>query len=248
MAKQLFFCLFLLLCYPALAICQIYNLKIKDFGCSYALLPSKNISLDLYSTPAKSNQPFARLDAGDFENKSRTHIPRSSITYLNTNSMENMSERIVEIFVCVYGLAVLSFSPDSEWVNVSLDCNKEVNPPSAWFNVFDASLLNVQIKSWTNFFEKNWTLHFLNNSDIMFYSKYADTTQIFPKLSMDKTRPDYCMRVIKTSGHWMLVYLDSPCNIPVQMDSLYQSKNQSPKVWIRHIDDRGRPRVWYLSE
>ncbi len=224
-----------------------------DFGFAYvSLTPWKGTSILLFPSPEKTKQPLASLKYGFVEYKG-TNVTNFRLTFGGSDTSEDMYPRLLEIErVDEYGMPVLSFSPDSQWVEVSLDCRQLNNPPSAWLNIANAKRSNIQVKSWTTFFGYDWAIQFLCDSIMAFYSQPNDASRIFPRLTPqadDSTSVDYCMRVLKTAGPWMQVYLESPSTFEGDEDARharYKSANPPPKVWIRYLDGRGRPRVWYL--
>lgn len=221
-----------------------------NFGRSFvSLVPWKGASILLYDSASKNNPPIARLKFGFVEVRKDqyvTNVTDFKLTYISNDSTEDIFSRLIEVTrVDEYGMPVLSYSPDSEWVNVALDCRVFINPPSAWLNVSDTRKAEIRIKSWANFFPPEFFVDFLCDSMMAFYSRPVIETRIFPKLQRD-----FCMRVIKSSGPWMQVYLESPCtfmlDFPKPEHTSNKSKNPSPKVWIKYLDNRGSPRIWCL--
>ena len=225
----------------------------NDYGIGFvAVRPLHTMSLTLFPIPEHTKPPYARFDMGMFEIEPGSFVSRYSLTTLRSDAMQDMSNRILDVAgVDESGIPILSFASDSAWVKVSLDCGTKQNPPSAWINVSDAEKMGFDVILWNQFFKKDWALTFQCDSVLKFYSQPSDRYQIFPELSTDQGFPDYCMRVIKTSGAWMQVHLESPSMFledPSVRERAYQSKTPPPRVWIKYLDDRGRPIVWYLSE
>ncbi len=245
MTKYLFQSFFILLTSAMPSFAQYSGPCDTNFGRNYiSLSTSKNDSITLYSAPSKAEKPVARLYARFTQVRDNTYVPKPTLAWLGADSIENMSARMIDVYdVSEFALPVLSFSPDSGWAKVSLDCREQVDTPCAWLNVADARKAKLKVKSWASFFERDWTVVFLCEDMMGFYSAPYDTCQIFPTLSGDSSESDYWMKVIKTSGNWMLVSLQSP----IPSDGV-EPIDKFPEVWIKYLDDQGRPRVWYTQE
>ncbi len=237
--------------FKTFALSQYHRGCATDFGLGYvSLIPSGDNSIPLFPSQSKENTPFATLRFGIDQVGKGSFVTSLKLTILSTNSVEGMHERLIEVYrVDEYGLPILDFSSDSEWVRVSLDCRKITNPPSAWLRTVDSNKVTIPIKSWAHFFEVDWPVVFHCDSLMAFYSDSNETARIFPKLRGHPGEPDYCMRVLSTSGKWMHVYLESPSTFMTDHEARharYETTDSPPKVWIRYLDDHGRPRIWYL--
>lgn len=245
-------CLLLFCLAPYFAVAQNDGSKNLDFGRFYLSLPSANVSLKFYSTPSKDQPPAWELDFGAFAYWYNSSVVKGWLTNLKDRTSQNASTRLIEVErVSEYALAILSFTPDSLWVQVSLDCRILQNPPTAWLYVYDANAVGAKVKSWTRFFLADQAVVFTSDSARAFYADTTARNRVFPTLAGDSASPDYSMRVIKVSGPWMQVYLYTPSDFPSSVDpkeARAKSNNPPPRFWIRYLDERGRPRIWYLWE
>ena len=223
-----------------------------DYGHDYVSLRTyDSSSVDLYAAPTKNRKPWACLRAGFSEVVRNKQISKVSLVYKDRDFTEDISDKMVEVFeTSEYALPIEDFSPDSLWVKVSLDSQRPTDPPVAWLNAADARKGRVRISSWDRFFKRDWTVIFLCDTMMAFFEDTCDTFRIFPKLVGDSTHPDYWMRVIKTSGNWMQVYLESPIRWNDQESNRSRSLSESrnPRFWIRYLNKRGQPRIWYFRE
>jgi len=243
-------CLLLFFLSPYFAVAQNDVYKNLDFGRFYLSLPPGNVSLKFYSTPSKDKSPAWELDFGSFATWYNSAVVKGWLTKLKDRTSQDASTRMIEVErVDEYALAILSFTPDSLWAQVSLDCRILQNPPVAWLYLYDANAVGAKVKSWTNFFLVDQAVVFTSESGRAFYADATARNPVFPTLAGDSSNPDYSMRVIRTSGPWMEVYLYSPSDFPSMDDPKEvraKSKNPPPRFWIRYLDERGRPRIWYL--
>jgi len=220
-----------------------------DFGVAYvSLRPTAHPVIPLYAAPVEGDSPAAVLRSRAKEVGKNSFGVDFELTVFSTNSVVAMSDRLIEVFrVDEYGLPVRAFTPDSEWAEVSLDCKQLEDPPTAWVRIGGP----VRVKFWSEFFGEDWALVFDCDTVKAFYSRPDDGYRIQPKLAGDSDNPDYCMRVVRTFGDWMEVYLETPSTFMEDSktrQSRYKSANPPTKVWIKYLDDNGRPRIWYLWE
>jgi hypothetical protein len=223
-----------------------------DFGRNYLSLPSASISLKFYSTASKEQMPAWELDFGHFLHQRNSYVVRAWLTNLVDRSCQNASTHLIDVQgVDEQALPILSISSDSLWIQVSLDCRIRHNPPTAWLYYYHGLDIGAKIKSWTDFFVVDQAVIFICDSMRAFYATRNIDKAVFPKLDGDSAHPDYSMRVIRTSGQWMEVYLYTPSDFPSSeepKEARSKSKNLPPRYWIRYLDDQGRPRIWYLWE
>jgi len=84
----------------------------------------------------------------------------------------------------------------------------------------------------------------------LFYPK-PETAAFFatPDSGTPVVRPrggddEYAMHPEEVRGSWMRVRLIVPSDNCVDRDSVAR---QTRRAWIRYLDDRGRPNVWYYT-
>ena len=214
-----------------------------DFGRGY--IATKFRSFLLYEKPDRSSRRIARIDPHTIEG-----VQSDSLVFLPSQASVPLSNRTIDVvYNEVYGLPILTFSPDSSWAQISLDCREMHNPPSAWVNANDARNKGVDLQLWSSFFNLDQAVIFHGSSAIEFYNQPNESSRAFPDLAGDPKEPDYCMRVIRTIGPWMQVYLESPSTFMKDSgdrQTRYKSSSAPPKFWIKYLDEEGRPRIWYL--
>jgi hypothetical protein len=85
-----------------------------------------------------------------------------------------------------------------------------------------------------------------------FYSKPSLDERVYPKIIKDESGfYDYSMQRIKAAGTWMQIYLFTPSSFGESLESInaeIKSSKPPAKVWIRYLDDYGRPTVEGLVE
>lgn len=223
-----------------------------EFGIAYAsltlnLTPLKMDSIQFYASTIKSDPPFAQLKYGTVQvtrNSYAVDVAKFTLTMMSTGEEEEIGLRLIDLNrIDEYALPVLSFSPDSQWVNVSFDPRNLSNPQTGWLNISDSKKAGVQIKYWANFLYLDVAVVFNCDSLMAFYSRPDESSRIFPELKLFENSNEYTysMKGVDKSGKWMQVYLYSP--------SPYYSGSEPPasalKVWIKYLDDTGRPRIWF---
>jgi hypothetical protein len=224
-----------------------------DYGCFYVgLNPWKKTSLILYGEPNKNNTPYAIFKMYELETD-HVFITHSSVTYLKNRTVEYDKAAYSLHYREENAIPGLSYSSDSSWVKVSLDCRNLNNPPSAWLCVIDAKKAGALVRQWDEIFTKYQTLLFQVDSLMAFYSNPSLDKRIYPKiLKGEEYQPyDYSMQRIKTIGKWMQIYLFTPSCFGQSRESINAqiiSSNPPAKVWIRYLDDNGRPTVEGLTE
>ena len=249
MPTRLLRVIFSLIAGTALAAGQYDHGCETDFGLAYiSLRPLSHPEIPFYAAPVQGDSAAAVLHTRIREVGKNSFSVGFELTVLSTNSVVEMSERLIEVYrVDEYGLPVLAFSADSDWAEVSLDCKQLQDPPTAWVKVGGP----IRVKFWSDFFGPDWALVFNCDTVRAFYSRPDEGYRILPKLAGDPDNPDYCLRVLKVFGEWMEVYLESPSTFMEDLQTRqarYKSAKPPPKLWIKYLDETGRPRVWYLWE
>ncbi len=154
---------------------------------------------------------------------------------------------IMIVYNSTYGLPLLGFSTDSQWVKVSLDSRMRTNPPSGWIHLGE---IGTEVKLWSQYWFPGFALHFIDKKWEAFYDTIAGG-----KLDMHQTMPQfdsssYSLRVVCSRGNWMKVIVESP--EPEMMNDEDIAKELGTKyfhaqAWIRFLNGDGRPRVFGRS-
>jgi hypothetical protein len=221
-----------------LALTQYSGPNHIDFGIGYfEIFAPTSDSLMFYSTPESHANPIALLKG-------------TQLTFLRSHIADDITNRLIEIvYNDDYGLPILEISADSNWARVALNPKNKVDTQAAWVSLERVRNDVGGWQLWGQFFTPDEPVTFLSDSMMGFYSALDDTMKVFPKLLRSDGEMDYCMRVIQTKGLWMEVYLETPSTFmtdPVRRHARYESKNPPPRLWIKFLDQRGRPRIWFL--
>ena len=147
-------------------------------------------------------------------------------------------ERMIEYGYEEPGWAILRFSPDSLWAEVSLGAAQR-GVPTGWVRLRPDSTLVIR---WDSLLAEN-ALFFLREGDIAFYSRPDTSARINRALARHREydRLSYIMYPVTRRGRWLRVVLESPSNmcvfpeVPTRRDTL----------WIRYLTPAGRPNVFF---
>jgi hypothetical protein len=134
------------------------------------------------------------------------------------------------------GLPVDSIAGD--WVRVIYALTQNGEPRMGWTRL--RATLDAQ--RWTTILVAR-NLYFFDDASPAFYSSPGGArVNIALARDQDSKRPDYTIVPEEISGPWMRVRIITPSN--------YCADPPNPiehTTWIRFLDDRGRPRVFYAS-
>jgi hypothetical protein len=219
---------------------QFYHPEKVEFGIGYFAtnVPFPD-SVVFYSKPTTASTRVAVFSA-------------DTLTLLPSGAKTQIAEGTIEIVHNdVYGFPILQLTSDSHWARVVFDCRKENASESGWADISNIEEILSRWQLWAHFFKPDEAVSFLFDSCMAFYSHPDDSHQIFPKLVENSEGDDYCMRVINTSGTWMQVFLETPSTFMSDSEEIqknHNSKNPPPKVWIKYLDEHGRPRIWPLID
>lgn len=201
----------------------------------------------LYKEPKKNAEPFAKFEMFEKQETFNSYVTVYSVTDLLTNKKIPGAASYSLRFMEKNAIAGLAFSSDSEWVEVSLDCNNN-NPPKAWININDAKNENSHVRQWFEAFTEYESLQFSCDSSIAFYSEPELQKRIYPKILKYN---DYSMRKLKTKESWMQVLLFSPSVFGRREDEIkkiIKSSTSCIKCWIKYLDKLGEPTIDALWE
>jgi len=142
----------------------------------------------------------------------------------------------------VEGLPVDRLSEDRRWALAILGIGPDGEPREGWVQVAPGTSTFTQ---WTSVL-RDRPLFFDDGIEPEFFGSPRGTPVDFP---LDTgggvpTRADYIMHPLQVQGDWMQVRVATPsdyCASPTDPEV------RQTMVWIRHLDDRGRPRVWYYT-
>lgn len=132
------------------------------------------------------------------------------------------------------GLPIDSVTADGAWVRVLHAVDAQGDQQRGWARTAQES----RIEWWTDVLAEH-TL-FFRNQDSLAVHESPDGRRLWPDIAGANTGPDYALTPLQRSNQWMRVILTTPSDFCVDPPVV-----RKDTVWIRYLDERGRPRVWY---
>ncbi|MCX6828310.1 MAG: hypothetical protein NT002_03390 [candidate division Zixibacteria bacterium] len=215
----------------------------KDYGIGVIYFSAHGVnsssfqtdSMSIFAEPSRSSKIIAKL---------RQIAPKGDkapYQYIVTPSMRGVSKNIVEFAYEESGLPFDSVNETRNWVRA----------------VYGLSDSNISYKGWVEVQSPHTEIIFwsvkLKQRDVFFLSispvpKFFDEPNgnevEFPlvEFKYGERRYNYIMHPLKSEGSWLQVLVVTPsdfCENPL---------NPKKKIlWIRYLDDSGRPLVFYYS-
>lgn len=145
-----------------------------------------------------------------------------------------------------------SVTADSEWFQIVTGFKDPTLPALVWTRRSDLQRLQMTVQTWPEFFLYG-VLQFICDSSRRFYTRPDDNAVIDPYLKTfeGETQPSYSMVPLRTVGKWMNVQLYSPDIFGSDDEwvaKIDSSEHPSVSVWIKYLDDWGRPTVEKMVE
>ena len=168
-----------------------------------------------------------------------------TLAFSRTRDTVRSFDQMVEIAYDEIGFPILQYTPDSQWVKVTLDCHNIKNPPVGWLQRNNRDLI---VRSWTEVLGKADEFFFIKAEWRSFYSKPSVKALIRPKLYQRKSVASYNMYRRQIKGRWMQVDLETPTSFCRSEAEVLQDFGVLPKkrtVWIQFLDGRLRPKIFY---
>jgi hypothetical protein len=209
-------------------------------------------SLQLFDSPNRDTKPMAQFVVYKEQTGRNSYVRGvSKIRYYQNKKV--VKPRVVYELIHggTYGIAGLEYSADSQWIKISLDNHNFMNPSSAWISISDVKKIGISILSWKEFYKGMRSLYFRYDSAVKFYSRRSFNSYINSLTKkVQYNNFDYSMDVIQSTDEWMEVYLYCPSIFGEEDKQVKQRNVSNPpeKVWIRYLDDNGRPQLWYMWE
>lgn len=155
---------------------------------------------------------------------------------------EGLRDGALEVGYEERALPILRSGPNGRWLEVSFAFGSEGEPRTGWVDGGDPRL---EQRSWDTWLETQGALFFFDSDSIAFFTApNGPGLELTLEPAVGTLRYDYAMYPMATPesvrGAWMEVRITSPSDHCSEPDSAREER-----VWIRHLDDRGRPRVWY---
>ena len=148
--------------------------------------------------------------------------------------------RMIEFDYEVPGWAILRFSDDSAWVQVTL-APSDSAAPLGWVALRGDS---VQALLWSRILPTK-AVYFMRPSEIAFYAAPADTAEVERDLVRERNSDEFThiMHPLETRGAWMRVVLLTPSPMCV-----FPEPNVTPDtLWIQYLTRKSRPTVFYYT-
>ena len=192
---------------------------------AYPALMTTGMKDVIRAAPSLRSAVVARLD-GD------------TVCFAQPRGCSRSYERMIEYAYEEPGWAILRFSPDSGWAEVSLGAAQR-GAPTGWVRLRPDSTLVIR---WDSLLAEH-ALFFLRDSEIAFYSRPDSSARLNRALARhgESERLNYVMHPLTRRGRWLRVVLESPSNqcvfpeVPTRRDT----------VWIRYLTPAGRPNVFF---
>ncbi len=165
-----------------------------------------------------------------------------TIAFVREKKNVHAFERMIELSYHEIGFPILEFSPDSEWVRVSLNCHDLESTTTGWLWIRSTGL---RVLSWSEILPDKGALFFLNPHQLEFYSVAEIASRIHPDL-VGGDSPDYQLYPIRIDARWMLVELETPSSF-CKEENEQGVKPTRRAVWIEFLDKQNRPRVFYYT-
>jgi hypothetical protein len=178
------------------------------------------------------------IRAGPSSSADTVAVLRRDSLCFPTTGCEFSYGRMIEFDYEVPGWAILRFTADSSWVQVTL-APSDSSGPTGWVALGDS----VRPLLWSQVLPTK-QLFFMRPTDIAFFRTRGDRSPVAKDLAK-RPRSDelsYIMTPLETRGAWLKVELLTPspmCEFPAP-------KTVSDTLWIQHLTPERRPRVfWY---
>ncbi len=134
------------------------------------------------------------------------------------------------------GLPVDTVAANGAWARVLHAVDVSGDPRLGWVRMRE----RTRIEQWTHVLTQQ-NVYFRRPDSLAFHaSPGGDTVSLAISAGDTHDGLDYTMAPLQTSDGWMQVEVTTPSNYCADV-----ADARSDTVWIRHIDERGRPRVWY---
>ena len=170
---------------------------------------------------------------------------RSDTLFVVNEKAVSMHERLLEYAYEEAGFPILEFNADSSWMKVSLNCWDQENRSTGWLS---ASSQGLNIRSWTEILSQADAFFFLKPEKMKFYSGQGGEKEVSVNCDSLYSRPDYQLYRKQIQGSWMQVEFETPsslCRSDEEVMELFGVKPVKRLLWIRFLDNRGRPTIFY---
>lgn len=140
-------------------------------------------------------------------------------------------------------LPVFEAHGDGDWVRASYGFAADGASRTGWIDVRAPTL---EVFEWGNWLYEWGVAFFIDPERIEFHdAPGGEPIQVDLVPGGGSWRFDYTLHPHRTDGHWMQVEVVSPSDYCVVLDD--DAIRPPTRAWIRHLDDDGRPLVWYFT-
>lgn len=138
---------------------------------------------------------------------------------------------------------LLEETPDGRWARILFAYDEEGGARSGWVDLSGPGIERVFWPEWLADAPGRGALYFARPADIAFRSE-PDGAAVELTLTpgAGSWEYDYALHPLRVEGRWMEVRVVSPSDYCADPDSPLEAT-----AWIRFLDDRDRPRVWYFT-
>lgn len=137
-------------------------------------------------------------------------------------------------------LPVMEVGGDGRWLRVSYAFDDGGDTRTGWV---DSAEPGPEYVPWPGWLEQQGVLFFVDPDSIAFFREPdGESIDLALVPSVGSQRFDYALYPLRTDGEWMEVRIASPSDY---CDGGAPSLDS--QAWIRYLDPRGRPRVWYFT-
>ena len=136
------------------------------------------------------------------------------------------------------GLPIDSVLPDRSWARVVYGATADNAPRTGWARLGD----RVLVENWDVILPQQ-NLFFRPPENLAFHDSPGGAP-VELEIARGDTPDglDYGMRPLRIQGDWMQVAVTTPSNYCFDPPEV-----RTDTVWIRYLDDRKRPRVWFYT-
>ena len=134
------------------------------------------------------------------------------------------------------GLPVDTIAADGRWARTVYALGDDGNPRAGWTRITE----RTTIERWPDVLTEQ-SIFFRNPDSVAFHVAPGGEAMPLEITAGDTSDGlDYAMQPLRVSDGWMQVVVTSPSDYCADAPAV-----RADTTWIRYLDDRGRPRVWY---
>jgi hypothetical protein len=166
-------------------------------------------------------------------------LNRDELCIVGLDGCVRSYQGMIEFDYEVPGFAILGFSPDSGWVNVTLDPGAREGALTGWIQLRPPAVRPVL---WSDLLAER-AQFFIRPADIRFYARPGGDTPVRLPLTRQGDRLDYILHPLAAQGRWLQVEVESPstfCRRPAPAA-------RRDTVWIEYLTETMRPRVFFYT-